>query len=589
MKKRIIAFLLAIPFLLVGCTNESESVISEASTNTLTAKSHFSKLTDIFDSHGKYAFFDSIRNCEIYDFDLNTSTDEISGRIEADFFDNRYKLDCNIHCSSDESEYESLALSAIYGDGNAYVSVKDIEEAPLKLENTESYDYKALRSLYGVRLFVNELFVKDAEKYYNIANSDDGKSTIATLALNNDDVRAYAERTKVDEEYGFDANSIELDFNATFKTSKADNEIGLSLDEFLITSTLSYKTDEQQCVLELNYSENSFNACFTVYANGEKNEVISKYTVKSENGSGSVILNGKARRMDTNGYANAPDEFLCHTVELPFEFTESKNGWQTLTIERIRFKGISPELDSNTATTADGGEFVFGKDVNISVRFFDNDAVGFDMNIRIDDMHLKIAESRTGSYNLDIHLPESYTEDEVTFINKLYEKAPIFCEHFNVLPESELYETNIEVADGYGTYVIDEAQRNGFFLSTFTMETEEIVLADGRRIPLNYSEFAYDEETKTHQAVINSRNYRLSEYTDYEGVLCQSLECIDEIDGYAITASVLYYPELEYGNITMGFVIEKNENGEYKFTYPDGHSETRKVLFDEELGMYYFE
>ncbi len=182
---------------------------------------------------------------------------------------------------------------------------------------------------------------------------------------------------------------------------------------------------------------------------------------------------------------------------------------------------------------------------------------------------------------------EWFSSDIPVESDEAYEsEASEFCEPND---DEGLNETNIEVADGYGTYVIDEAQRNGFYLSTFTMETEEIVLADGRRIPLNYSEFAYDEETKTHQAVINGRNYRLSEYTDYEGVLCQSLECIDEIDGYAITASVLYYPELEYGNITMGFVIEKNENGEYKFTYPDGHSETRKVLFDEELGMYYFE
>lgn len=205
-----------------------------------------------------------------------------------------------------------------------------------------------------------------------------------------------------------------------------------------------------------------------------------------------------------------------------------------------------------------------------------------------------------GNESIDESLTENITQKEesqkndesvlsesgetVTDSDTVTDEVSEYCEQIS----DEIYGNDTVISDESGTYVIDEENGNGFYLADFTMESDEIVLADGRRIPLSYTEFVYDETDMAYLAVINGRNYRLSEYTDCDGALCQSLECTDEIEGFAVTASVLYYPELEYGNITMGFTFEKNGNNEYIFTYPDGHSETRTVYYDGESGMYYF-
>ncbi|MBE6683873.1 MAG: hypothetical protein E7595_06985 [Ruminococcaceae bacterium] len=147
----------------------------------------------------------------------------------------------------------------------------------------------------------------------------------------------------------------------------------------------------------------------------------------------------------------------------------------------------------------------------------------------------------------------------------------------------------IELSDGNGTYILNSENNNGVYMTSFTIGQDSIVLNDKREIPLNYSELTYDEEGGKHIATINGRKYEISEYTDPDGTLCQSLICIDDIENLDFTASVLFYPELEYGDISLGFVYEIAKNGtEYTFTYPDGHKETRTVEFDSTLGRYVF-
>ncbi len=183
-------------------------------------------------------------------------------------------------------------------------------------------------------------------------------------------------------------------------------------------------------------------------------------------------------------------------------------------------------------------------------------------------------------------------EHAESFENQISEKYPAIAEFYGIaqnLNGDGGEDGIIELSDGNGTYILNSENNNGVYMTSFTIGQDSIVLNDKREIPLNYSELTYDEEGGKHIATINGRKYEISEYTDPDGTLCQSLICIDDIENLDFTASVLFYPELEYGDISLGFVYEIAKNGtEYTFTYPDGHKETRTVEYDSALGRYVF-
>lgn len=582
MKKKIIALCMAALLILTlcACTTVPETPNPNESQNGLSAKEHYNDVM-MYLSRSKYVFFHSYGDEDCYDVEIEKDNEKLEGKLEADFLENKYGFDFEIEYTADGENVKELDASVDYADGYLYTAANGISTLPLKTAfNCNGIESDALRALYGIRRLTYSAFMDDIEKYYRIIETEDKNSTVATLSITGEDIKKHAENNISDEAYGFDAESIKLNCNISLKT-QAD----ASLTDFKIDSALSFTTGEKSCEFNLNYTETSFDAVFRVSSESGNAE----YSLKAENGKGTLILNGEPREMDTEGYMNAPEHFKCRTLEVPFEYSESSNpelNGYNIVIERVRFIGEAAELESNTATTAEDDEFVFGTDVDLqmSIVHFAN-TYGLRVGGYYNGASFEITSK--GNKEINITVPAEYCEDENTFNSELYEKAPEFCERFGILQESADPEGIIEASDGFGSYIIDLAQKNGYYTTSFTMISEGIKFTDGRVLPLTYESLLHDDENDVRTATINGRNYLLSSYTDFEGTLCQSLECTDEIEGYATTSKVLFYPELEYGDITMGFTVEINGN-EYTFTYLDGYTEKRIIAFDEEIGAYRF-
>lgn len=200
-------------------------------------------------------------------------------------------------------------------------------------------------------------------------------------------------------------------------------------------------------------------------------------------------------------------------------------------------------------------------------------------------------ETSTGISQSESSVPESVSPSQSDSLSEDEGGDAVSDVSSQEIDESEFNNDaseSYEISDGYGCYIIVKNEKNGYYSTTFTMATEGIKFEDGRILPFTYESLEYSGEDGEHIAEINGHKFVLNEHTDYEGTLCQTLECIDEIEGFSRTASVIFYPELEYGNIVIGFTYENNENN-YVFTFLDGHTEEKTVLTDEENGRLYFE
>ncbi len=588
MKKKIIALFLAIPLLLFAlsaCFTAPETKNQSESQGGLSAKSHYNDVV-FYLSKSQYLFFDKAVDRSVYDIEIEKDNDVIEGRLTADFLENRYAFDLDIDFTTNDEEHKELEFLLTYGDGSIYSSANDISTLPLKAAH-DGYGLQteALRALDGIRRLTYSAFTNDIEKYYRIVETDDKEATVASFSINGEDIKKHAEESSFDEKYGFDAESLELDCDISLKTLPEGE--GVRVTDFQVDSSLLYTAGGKPCEFVIHYDESSFDAVFKVYSDSEKKEVSSEYSLKAKDGKGTLLLSGELREMNTEDYVYAPEGFKCHTLEVPFEYNEVDNvdlNGYSLTIERIRFKGEAIELQSNTATNAENKDFVFGKDIDLNLSFVHFADTGkFSARGISDDFDFEI--TRVSKRFDEIPIPTEYTESQDEFIAELYENAPEFCERFGIMQESADAEGIIEASDGFGSYIIDLSQKNGYYMTSFTMIPEGIKFTDGRVLPLTYENLIHDDENDVRTATINGRSYLLSSYTDYEGTLCQSLECTDEIAGYAVTSKVLFYPELEYGDITMGFTVEA-DGDKYTLTYLDGYTEEKVITFDSETGMY---
>lgn len=128
-------------------------------------------------------------------------------------------------------------------------------------------------------------------------------------------------------------------------------------------------------------------------------------------------------------------------------------------------------------------------------------------------------------------------------------------------------------------YLIRSDMQAGYYKTTYTTEGDQIVFADGRTLPMTYTDYVYNEEKGIYEAVINGRNYVLFEYVDTDGSMVQCLQCVDSIEGYEYTSFLRYYPEIASGEIYLGFVYTEKDN-EYTLTYLDGYVETVTIIFN---------
>ena len=144
-----------------------------------------------------------------------------------------------------------------------------------------------------------------------------------------------------------------------------------------------------------------------------------------------------------------------------------------------------------------------------------------------------------------------------------------------IICKSDVYEYKIDTATGYGIYK-----------TTYKIDGETLLLADGRTLPMHYSEYSFNEESNAYETIINGRKYRLNEYTDEEGRLCQMLYDCEENCEKPDHTTLCYFPELEYGEIQLAFEIESVENDSYTLKYNDGYTEIVSIIYNEELGAY---
>lgn len=586
MNKKITALLISVMFLLVGCTTVPETHNPIGNQNKVSSKEHCNDVITYL-SESKYVFFESFSDSKNFDVTFKKDNDEYNGTLKADFAENRYAFDCNMLVNSGE-EYESFKLNAVYGGNNAYIRADGINELHLKTAQDDYIDTAPLRALYGICRLTESAFLNDIENYYRIIETDDSDATVASLSIYGEDVKKHAESGDFGEKYGFDSESIDLNCNVSLKTAKEGKD-ALIVTDFKIDSSLSYTANGRYCSFVLEHSESVFNCVFAVYTDSDKTEKRAEYILTAENGSGSLTLNGEMREMDTNGYTNAPEGFKCHTLEIPFEYSEIENpelnGYNVI-IKRIRFKGEALELQSNTATTADDGEFVFGTDTDVSISFIrQTDIGGYRISGFANNLHFQIQESTSQSHDIDISLPELYTEDKDAFFGELYEKSPAFCEKIGLRDKTLNPDDVIEITDGYGKYIFYLSENFGSYSTTYTMDTDSAKFADGRTLPFTYEIITRNEETGEYTALINGMTFHFGEYTDSNGKLCQVLECTDTIENYPETAILYYYPELEHGEIKMGFVF-KADGDAYTMTFIDGHTETKTLVYDEVLGEY---
>ena len=155
--------------------------------------------------------------------------------------------------------------------------------------------------------------------------------------------------------------------------------------------------------------------------------------------------------------------------------------------------------------------------------------------------------------------------------------------------ENSSHASEIRCADELCEYIFSLETGYGIYKTTYKIENETILLADGRTLPMHYSEYNYNEQSDIYEAVINGRKYRLHEFTDEEGRLCQMLYDCEEGCEKPDHTTLCYYPELEYGEIKLAFEIESvEEDCIYTFKFNDGYTATVSIVYDEENGEYHF-
>ncbi len=155
----------------------------------------------------------------------------------------------------------------------------------------------------------------------------------------------------------------------------------------------------------------------------------------------------------------------------------------------------------------------------------------------------------------------------------------------------------IQISTDTGRYVFDLNACTGSYSTDFRAdETEdgviELTLLDGRVIYLNYNEIVYNEADETHRTVINGFDFVINEFHDENNNFCQRFECVEPAEGFVSNGrdsiTVVYYPELEYGNTVIAFDFEIKD-GKYILHYADGRDITKSISFDESTDTYYFE
>ncbi len=585
MKTKIFAFLLILSLLLASCASVPESPQNEESKQALSASNHYAQVINHL-AKSKHLFFGKLFESESLNIKIENEDEILKGRYNADYAENRYAFDFALDYKTIIEELKSIEGSVVFAEGYTYSSFEGISTLPFKKQaDTKGIEAEALRALCGIGGLASSAFEKEPEKYYRFVETDDKKATVAAFSINGEDIKACSEASDFAQKYGFDRESIELNCSGSLKT-EPDKSRGLTVTDFQIESTLSFTAGEKFCEFTLKHDDSSFDALLAVYNDADKKEPCSQYSLNAENGKGKLTLNGTPREIDNADLQKAPEGFKCHTIAFPFEYKETENeelcGY-SLEFTQINFKGDAPAAQSNTNTEDLGYSFA---------EFIEPLTLNFNRTSEPSSCRISGVQGSTvfeinfESSGGEIVIPQEYTENEYEYYLELNEKAEDFCQRFDILSQAESVE-KITVKNGDSLYFIDPWQKCGYFETEFTMAENEIHFSDGRILPFIYEELTYNEQEGHHTAVINGRNYLLTTFTSNEGSLCQLLECTDEFEGYAVTSSVLYYPELEYGKISMGFTFEI-EDEKYTLTYLDGYTEQHTIVLDEESGSYIF-
>lgn len=267
---------------------------------------------------------------------------------------------------------------------------------------------------------------------------------------------------------------------------------------------------------------------------------------------------------------------------IPFTVTTDSNGKCTVVTDDISYNGVSGLPYSYTVEfkkTESGYEVGY-----YSKTLIELSSVSYSSAIEAELRFEKIEKA-------NIQKPAETISDgeKIQAITEQFGNAyPEIARAIGYQVDSSENKSIIHIVDGASEYTIYPESRNGIYVTEFVIDEDYIVLEDGRRIPFIYTDMApLDEESNRYSAVINKRNYILYEYTDFDGTTVQVLECTDTIEGFMHISTVTYTPELGTGKLTMGFVFE-NTNDEYTLTFPDGFTEARTILYNEENGEYYF-
>ncbi len=149
--------------------------------------------------------------------------------------------------------------------------------------------------------------------------------------------------------------------------------------------------------------------------------------------------------------------------------------------------------------------------------------------------------------------------------------------------------SEIRCADELCEYIFSLETGYGIYKTTYKIDGETILLADGRTLPMHYSEYNYNEQSDSYETIINGRKYRLNEFTDEEGRLCQMLYDCEEGCEMPDHTTLCYYPELEFGEIKLAFeIVSVEEDCIYTFKFNDGYTATVTIIYNEENGEYFF-
>lgn len=181
--------------------------------------------------------------------------------------------------------------------------------------------------------------------------------------------------------------------------------------------------------------------------------------------------------------------------------------------------------------------------------------------------------------------PEENSEDDSDFE---YSEDDVISDGYDVVDM-------IEVGDESGAYIF-YPNGTGFYSASFdAVQTDAnelcFKLHDDRSFVLKYSEIEYDAENGVGYTEMNGMSFVVTEIIDDSNLLCQALDCTEEIKGFeeaVYTISIMFYPELEYGELIIGFVYEAKGNV-YSLSYADGNKGKKTIVYDEETGAYSFE